>query len=75
MSTVVPADEIEQIVGLHSHKCLDAGRDLRSCRFTLALDRGIEMDVWGDHQDEAVRVVTSRSGSLVPVVAGMRLAR
>lgn len=96
MSDIVPADEIEQIVGatrhstrhlaravsaeetvyvLHSHQCRDSRIDLRDCPFHLALDRGIELDVWQGHEDEAVRVTITRSGRLVPVVSGMKVAR
>lgn len=31
---------------LHSQECLDSGRDLRTCRYSLALDRGIDLEEW-----------------------------
>jgi hypothetical protein len=40
----------------------------------VALDSGIDMDVWGDHQDKAVRVSINRDLRLIPVVPGMRFA-
>lgn len=96
MSDLVPADEIEQIVGirrhatrhyaravsaeetvyiLHSHRCRDSGRDLRECTFSVALDNGIEMEVWDSHLDKPVRVTITRSMRLIPVAPGMRVAR
>jgi hypothetical protein len=39
---------------LHSQRCLDSGIDLRECRFSVALDRGIELKVWDDLQDRPV---------------------
>lgn len=95
MTEIVPAEDIERIVGierhrtrhyaravsaeqmvyvLHSQACLDRGRDLRECFFSLALDNGIDMDIWGEHQDKPVRVTITQSQRLVPVVPGLRLA-
>jgi hypothetical protein len=39
---------------LHSQRCLDSGIDLRECRFSVALDRGINLAVWDDLQDRPV---------------------
>lgn len=39
---------------LHSEKCLDSGIDLRECPYSKALDNGIDMDWWHQHQDRAV---------------------
>lgn len=50
---------------LHSHECKDSGIDLRECAFSRAMDEGIPMDVWGDHQDRAVEVVIE-FGLLLP---------
>ena len=95
MTALVPADEIEAIVGvkrhltrhygravsaeqvvyiLHSQDCKDLGNDLRDCRYSQALDRGIDEGVWMDHDDEPVRLAVNRSGRLIPVVPGMRLS-
>lgn len=75
MSDLVPADQIEQIVGirrhrqahfgravsaeqtvyiLHSQRCLESGIDLRECRFSLALDEGIDRDQWTGFEDRPV---------------------
>lgn len=75
MTDLVPADQIEQIVGarrhplahlgravsseqvvyiLHSQQCLDSGIDLRSCGYSRALDRGIDLADWQHHQDQVV---------------------
>lgn len=80
MTNLVPATDIEQIVGavrhptlhvaravsaeqtvyiLHSQQCLDSGRDLRQCPFSLALDNGIDLDDWSASQDIAVIVMLS----------------
>lgn len=58
---------------LHSASCRDSRDDLRKCPFSLALDNGIDMAVWGGHQDKAMRVVITRSGRLVPNTPGVRL--
>lgn len=59
---------------LHSETCRDTTPDLRTCRFSLALDRGIDVEVWAESQDQAVRVTITRSGRLIPVRPGMKLA-
>lgn len=41
---------------LHSQACLDSGIDLRDCRFSVALDRGIYEDDWFGMEDRAVAV-------------------
>lgn len=60
---------------LHSQTCKDSGIDLRDCWFSVALDRGIDEYDWSDVEDQAVRVTINRSGRLIPVVPGMKLAR
>lgn len=94
MSERVPAEQIEQIVGiqrhqtehfaravsaervvyvLHSHECRDSTPDLRTCPFSLALDRGIEcrgmVPTWQGVLDRPVRVDVF-SGRLVPDIRG-----
>ncbi|UXA19529.1 hypothetical protein [Mycobacterium sp. SMC-4] len=75
MSDLVPAEDIERIVGvprhrtvhygravsseqtvyiLHSRECKESGIDLRDCRFSIAMDRGIEMSSWDGHEDTSV---------------------
>lgn len=60
---------------LHSHECRSTDRDLRDCLYSQALDRGIDESVWAGHEDQPVRVTIGRSGRLIPVAPGMRLAR
>lgn len=54
---------------LHSKECLDSGIDLRECRYSLALDRGIDLSVWGDWEDRAVILCVASDDSLVPCEA------
>ncbi|QCG77653.1 hypothetical protein HOV42_gp70 [Gordonia phage Fairfaxidum] len=51
---------------LHSRECLDSGIDLRRCRYSLALDRGIEADLWSRHCDAPVEI-RIRDAHLVPI--------
>lgn len=87
MSDLVPAADIEDIVGvprhdrihygravsaeqrvyiLHPKCCLQSGRDPRHCRFSLALDDGIDVDTWDGFEDCVVALGVARSGRLVP---------
>lgn len=75
MTDLVPAEDIERIVGterryqahygravsaeqavyiLHSKRCLASGTDLRDCRFSVALDRGIDPKSWDGYEDVPV---------------------
>lgn len=54
---------------LHSKDCLDRGIDLRECAYSLALDKGIDLAVWGDVQDMTVALVID-NGRLRP--SGLR---
>jgi hypothetical protein len=84
MAELVPADQIEAIVGvdrhptdhyaravsaeqtvyiLHPRSCLDLGIDLRDCPYSLALDRGINVEQW---IEDAPVIVTIRGRRLVP---------
>jgi len=86
VSNLVPASDIERIVGavrheadhygravsseqtvyvLHSKWCRDSGIDLRECRYSLALDRGI-YDLWAGFEDAPV-VLDIEDGRLKPV--------
>jgi hypothetical protein len=61
---IVRAVSAEQRVYiLHSHACVDSGRDLRLCPYSLALDAGINVNEWAE--DEAY-VVAIDHGRLVP---------
>lgn len=96
MSNLVPASDIERIVGverhqsrhmaravsaertvyiLHSRNCLDSGRDLRECFYSLALDNGIDPDDWSGMEDQPVRVTVTKSQRLIPVRPGMTVGR
>lgn len=52
---------------LHSRECLYLFPDLRDCPWSLALDRGIDVDEWVMDVPLAVRV---RDGRLMPFLAG-----
>ena len=57
-----PTDHIGRAVSseqtvyiLHSKECVDSGIDLRRCPFSIALDRGIDLDgAWNGREDEPV---------------------
>ncbi|NVM97812.1 hypothetical protein [Arthrobacter sp. SDTb3-6] len=51
---------------LHSRMCLDSGIDRRNCVYSVALDRGIELDRWQGFEDEAVALYIER-GRLRPL--------
>lgn len=53
----------QRVYILHAKGCLQSGRDLRLCPYSLALDAGIDPDSWPE--DEAV-VVAIDHGRLVP---------
>lgn len=53
----------ERVYILHSHDCVNSGRDLRLCPYSLALDRGIDLGSWVE--DVAV-FVTIDHDRLVP---------
>lgn len=51
---------------LHSQRCLDSGIDLRNCRFSRALDLGIEHPYWTGAGDKPV-VLGVWNGHLIPI--------
>lgn len=51
---------------LHSLICKSTVEDLRKCAFSVALDRGIRLQVWGEWQDRTVMVAVTTDGELVP---------
>ena len=57
----VSAEQVVYI--LHSRECRDSTPDLRDCPFSLALDRGIDVDRWP--KDVAVQAATV-NGRLLP---------
>lgn len=52
---------------LHGQACLDSGIDLRECRYSKALDKGINVAEWTE--DYPLRVMVSW-GRLVPYETG-----
>ncbi|MDJ1113219.1 hypothetical protein [Microbacterium dauci] len=46
----------QRVYVLHSQACVDTGRDLRTCEYSIALDRGIDLGIWRDYQDHAVEL-------------------
>lgn len=53
----------ETVYILHSRQCLDTGRDLRQCPYSLALDQGIDPDEWTEDVPLRLAIVV---GHLVP---------
>ena len=52
---------------LHSKECLHSGIDLRDCVFQVALNRGIDMDLWSGHEDCPVELAILGAGDLAPL--------
>jgi hypothetical protein len=50
---------------LHSHECKGLYVDLRDCPFSMALNNGIDQDVWDDSMDRVV-AVSVEADRLVP---------
>ena len=44
----------QRVYILHSERSRDSGIDLRECRFSQALDRGIRPESWAGFEDVAV---------------------
>ena len=61
----VSADQ--RVYILHSEKCLATEHDLRNCKFSIALDAGIRMELWAHRQDVPVLLgVDPVRGDLIP---------
>lgn len=60
----------ERVYILHSQECLKSGIDLRNCEFSVALDNGIDIDVWQGFEDRAVTLAISMWGDLEPQSSG-----
>jgi hypothetical protein len=58
--------EEETVYILHSKECLDSGIDLRECRFSKALDNGIDLDDW-THREDAPMVLRVLGYRVVPL--------
>ncbi len=52
---------------LHSQRCKAFTPDLRECRYSKALDKGINLFVWADRQDMPVRITIDHNGQLIPL--------
>lgn len=46
--------EEQRVYVLHSQECLDCGRDLLDCRFSVALDQGVDPLWWMGFKDVLV---------------------
>lgn len=51
---------------LHSQMCLDSGRDLLGCQFSIALAEGINPQTWSSALDRPVRIGFDGTGRLAP---------
>ena len=58
------SSEDQQVYILHSALCVKR-REITECAYTQALEKGINEDVWEDHQDQPVEAVIV-NGRLVP---------
>jgi hypothetical protein len=56
--------EEQKVYILHSQECLESGIDLRNCRYSLALDAGIDIELWVE--DKPLHVFATIDGELVP---------
>jgi hypothetical protein len=68
-----PTDHIGRAVSaeqtvyvLHPASCLAAGMDLRECKYSIALDDGIDMGDWTGREDQPVQLAIDSYGYLVP---------
>jgi hypothetical protein len=52
---------------LHSYRCLNGGRDLRECPYSLALDEGIDPAEWREDVSCAIGITGGRLIFLWPV--------
>lgn len=59
----------ERVYVMHSAECLASGIDLRECKYSIALDRGILLRAWRLFPDRPVRVFLE-GGRLVPDARG-----
>lgn len=56
----------ERLYILHSHACVAQRRDLRECPYSLALDKGIDPEVWVGHHDVPICITIDPDGRLIP---------
>lgn len=65
MGRAVSAEQ--RVYILHSQECKNSGIDLRECPFSIALDDGIDPDVWREYEDIPVTLaIDEKFGDLVP---------
>lgn len=50
---------------MHSHYCRDSNVDLRQCKYSLAIEDGIDEEVWSGHMDKPM-FVEVEDNTLVP---------
>lgn len=62
----------QRVYVLHSAACIATGRDLRTCAFSIALDRGIDAERWEGHEDQP-RLLGIIEGRLVPLPLTVRM--
>lgn len=55
-----------QVYILHSQWCKERTRDLRDCVYSRALDRGIDLALWADYEDQPVRLGLDPDHGLIP---------
>jgi hypothetical protein len=61
----------QRVYVLHSAECVASGIDLRKCQYSEALDLGIDLGVWADHQDVPVKLLIDEEyGDLTPTIPG-----
>ncbi len=60
----------QRVYILHSQDCVDTGRDLRVCPYSVALDEGIQTGTdtpWEDAEDKPVELeIDENMGDLIP---------
>lgn len=57
----------QRVYILHSQACVNSGIDLRECEYSIALDAGIDLGVWDEHQDVPVLLgISEEFGDLEP---------
>lgn len=60
---------MQRVYILHSTECLESGIDLRSCRYSTALDQGIDLRIWDGFEDQVVTLmIDADTGDLLPTI-------
>lgn len=59
----------QRVYVLHSHECVASGIDLRNCKYSRALDLGINPYFWQGFEDQAVTLeIDAQYGRLLPLI-------